>query len=167
MKNMLILTAFASVLSMSIPLAARSNDVDLSALQPCIPSTQARYLVDHVEMIGTMPYQGGTLYHAALVYKGQPKGFEGETMILVDGGRCEEIYGVTGGGDPEPITTVFPRREARQLTLQWIKRQVDFSGFEVIQESLNDPRLQSLPDEMAWAYRQLGFSIPSHVQVED
>lgn len=167
MKNVLILTAFASILSMSLPLIARSSDADLSVLQSCIPSSQARYLVDHVEVIGTMPYQDGTLYHAAIIYKGQPKGLEGETMILVAEGRCREIYGVTGGGDPDPLTTVFPKREARQLTLQWMERRVELSGFDAIQASLNDPRLRSLSDEMAWAYKRLGFSIPSHVQIED
>ncbi|MGR3280037.1 hypothetical protein ACSYAD_33850 [Acaryochloris marina NIES-2412] len=167
MKNILILTAFASALAMSLPLTARSNDADLSVLQPCIPDTQARYRVERVEIIGAMPYQGGTLYHAALVYKGQPKGLEGETMILVAEGRCREIYGVPGGGDPDPLTTVFPKREARRLTLQWMERRVELSGFDAIQASLNDPRLRSLSDEMAWAYRQLGFSIPSYVQIKN
>lgn len=167
MKNVLIVTAFASILSMSLPCVARSNDADLSVLQPCIPSTQARYLVDHVEVIGTMPYQGGTLYHAALVYKGQSKGLEGETIILVAEGKCKELYGVAGGGDPERLTTVFPRREARQFALQWLKRNVDRVGVDYIQSALDDPRLRSLSDESAWAYRQLGFSIPGHVQIKD
>lgn len=167
MKKMLVATMFVSILSLSPPLAAESNNVDFSVLQPCIPQSQARYLVDRVEIINVIPYQGGKLYHAALIYKGQPKGFEGETMILVNAGKCKEIYGVTGGGDPERITTVFPQREARLLSLQWLKRRVDLSGFDVIQASLNDPRLHSLPDEMAWAYKQLGFSIPTHVQIKD
>jgi hypothetical protein len=166
MKNVLLSTVFISLISLPFPLAAESNFDDLSVLQPCIPNSQV-YLTERVEVIGTIPYQGGTLYHAAIIYQGQEKGFEGETVILVSDGQCKELYGVTGGGDPEPITTVFPEREARQLTLQWLERRVELSGFDTIQASLNDPRLNRLSNEMAWAYKQLGFSIPSHVQIED
>ncbi|UJB72786.1 hypothetical protein HRE53_29690 (plasmid) [Acaryochloris sp. 'Moss Beach'] len=168
-KKTLSLVASASVLLMSFSSStfAQENSEDLSFLEPCAPKAQGRYKVNRMDIIGEMPYKDGKLYHTVIGFEGQAEDVEGEVVIFVGSGSCKPLYTSSYWGNTPPLTDVFDQSVSRQLAYQWLKRRVTHSGFDAIQKSLIDPRLKSLPDHTYWAYKELGFSIPSHVRIKD
>lgn len=65
----LLTVAFLGLNSMTSTLAQDSKD--LNPLRHCVPETQGRYLVDSMNVIGQIPYQGGMLFHGVLGFEGQ------------------------------------------------------------------------------------------------
>lgn len=140
--------------------AFAQDNQNLDALRPCVPETQGRHLVESMKIIGEMPYQGGTLYHAVLGFSGQREQVQGEVAIVTQNGKCSLIYQSSYWGGGQELTEVFSSDISRKLAYQWLAHQVQIIGRDVIQQSLNKPG-GVIPDHYLWAYKKLGFTVPN------
>lgn len=133
--NKTILSLFAVSLLGFLPTSASlaQNGNKLDSLRQCVPETQGRYLVDSMNVIGEIPYRGGTLYHAVLNFDGQAKQVQGEVAIHFKDEKCSLIYESSYWGGGQELTEVFDRDVSRQLAYQWLAHRVEITGRDVIQ----------------------------------
>lgn len=154
----LLTVAFLGLNSMTATLA--QNSKDLNPLRHCVPKMQGRHLVDSMNVIGQIPYQGGMLFQGVLGFEGQSEQVLGEIAILLKDGKCALIYEASYWGNSQQLTEVFDRNTARQLAYQWLAHRVEIIGRDVIQNSLNTSE-SVIPDHYLWAYKKLGFTVPN------